>query len=505
MAVHPCTARSLLKNYVFQQAASFARRTWALALMLIMSGASVSAEPVTHHYTVHVDYLMSRLWVEARFSHPVDSVAARSRDAGKFLLDVRSCADDQQIRMRNRRMMLPEHGISCMNYTVDLERAAKEHRYEKMLAPENIIVSPSYWMWRPEIRNGTSIQIEFRLPENVQVSVPWKQIGTNDSTYLLSKSPESAYAPVIFGEFDYREVDVPGATLRVSLLTGIDEMDNDSIVRWINATANDVSLTYGRFPNPSPQVIVIPVGNGRGNSRSAVPFGRVIRDGGVTVELQVDQSQPLEALLSDWTATHEFSHLMLPYVDRKHRWISEGFAQYYQNVLLTRSGAYNELYAWQKIHDGYERGRQSRPELSPNGATGGGVRSGLMKVYWSGAAIALMADVRIRENSGGNESLDDVLDKFQACCLPSDRVWSGPELFEKFDKLVSTPVFMSLYRRYADTAGFPDTSHVFERLGLAVTDGKVRIRRSAELQAIRDAILETDTAAANARDQLASN
>jgi hypothetical protein len=489
----------------FRQTASPARSAWALALMLIIGGTSVSAAPVTHHYTVHVDYSMSRLWVEARFSHPVDSVTARSRDAGKFLLDVRGCADDQQIRMRNRRMMLPEHGISCMNYTVDLERAAKEHRYEKMLAPENIIVSPSYWMWRPEIRNGTAIQIEFRLPENVQVSVPWKQIGNNDSTYLLSKSPESAYAPVIFGKFDYREVDVPGATLRVTLLNGIGEMDNDSMVRWINATAMDVSLAYGRFPNPSPQVVVIPVGNGRSNARSAVPFGRVIRDGGETVELQVDQSQPLEALLADWTATHEFSHLMLPYVDRKHRWISEGFAQYYQNVLLTRSGAYDKLYAWQKIHDGYERGRQSRPELSPNGAPEGGVRSGLMKVYWSGAAIALMADVQLRENSGGTETLDDVLEKFQACCLPSDRVWSGPELFAQFDKLVSTPIFMSLYRRYANTAGFPDTSRVFERLGLTVTDGKVRIRRSAELRTIRDAILETDIAAASARDQLASN
>ena len=62
------------------------------------------------------------------------------------------------------------------------------------------------------------------------------------------------------------------------------------------------------------QVVVIPVGGSRRNSRSAVPFGRVIRDGGETVELLVDQTQPLENLLGDWTATHEFSHLMLPYL-----------------------------------------------------------------------------------------------------------------------------------------------------------------------------------------------
>lgn len=476
-----------------------------LLLAFLFWAAAVPAEPATHKYTVSVDYLMSRLWVEARFSHPVNSVIARSRDAGKYLLDVRSCDDDQQIRLRNRRMMLPAHGISCMNYTVDLGQAAKTHRFAKMLAPQNIIVSPSYWMWRPELRGDTTIEVRFRLPENVQVSLPWRQLPAGENLYLLSESPESAYAPAVFGRFDYRELEVPGATLRVSLVSGVDEMDHASIIRWINATATDVSLAYGRFPNPSPQVVVIPVGDSRSNGWSAVPFGRVIRDGGETVELQVDQTQSLETLLADWTATHEFSHLMLPYIEHRHRWISEGFAQYYQNVLLTRSGAYDDQYAWQKIYDGFERGRQSRPELSPNEASADGVRTALMKVYWSGAALALMADVQLRELSDGEESLDVILDRFQACCLPSERVWSGPELFAQFDKLATSPVFMPLYRRFADTAGFPDTSELFDRLGLGVADGKVRIRLLAELRHIRKSILQTDDATASWREQLAAN
>lgn len=476
-----------------------------LALVFLLGSIDASAEPVTHHYTVSLDYSMSHLWVEARFSRPVDSVAARSSEAGKYLLDVRSCGDDQPIRMRNLRMMLPQHGISCMNYTVDLLHAAEEHRYADMLAPENMIVSPAYWLWRPELRPGTEIEITFRLPEDVKVSVPWRQVASDRPVYRLARSPESAFAPAVFGDFDYRELEIPGATLRVTLLNGVEEMDNEAIIRWISATATDVSLAYGRFPNPSPQVVVIPVGDRRINDRSAVPFGRVIRDGGETVELQVDQTQPLDALLADWTATHEFSHLMLPYIEHRHRWISEGFAQYYQNVLLSRAGAYDEQYAWQKIYEGLERGRQSQPELSPNGATAGGIRAGLMKVYWSGAAIALMADVRLRERSGGRESLDDILDKFQACCLPSDHAWSGPELFARFDELAGEPVFTPLYRRYADTAGFPDTSELFERLGLSVSEGRVRIRFLAELRAIRKSILKTDDATASWREQLAAN
>jgi len=138
-----------------------------------------------------------------------------------------------------------------------------------------------------------------------------------------------------------------------------------------------------------------------------------------------------------------------------------------------------------------------------NEATARGVKGSLMKVYWSGAALALLADVTLRERSAGEESLDDVLEKFQACCLPSDRVWTGKELFTKFDSLASAPVFMPLYRRYADTAGFPDTSNVFERLGVTVSDDVVSMHRNAELQLIRQSITETDIVAAGRRQQIA--
>jgi len=463
--------------------------------------AVASAESVTHFYTITVDYTLSRLSVEARFSHPVTSVAARSRHAGRFLLDVRECGDDAKIRMRNRRMMLPDSGIQCLNYTVDLDRAAKEFRYSDNLDRRNVVASPSFWLWRPELYTGTSIQATFVLPNDVRVSVPWQQLDKSGTTFLLSKSPENAGAPAVFGRFDYREIDVPGATLRVSLIKGTSEMNNDAIANWVQATATDVSLAYGRFPNPSPQVVVVPVPGSRG----AVPFGQVIRDGGETVELTIDPDEPLEEFLTDWKATHEFSHLMLPYITRDHRWISEGFAQYYQNVLLNRSGAYDENYAWQKIVDGLELGRLSRPELSPNGAAVDGTRSGDMKVYWAGAALALIADVKLRERSGGAEGLSDVLGRFQRCCLPSGEIWSGPKLFEKLDSLVSEPLFMPLYKRYADTAGFPDTSHVLARLGVSISDGKVSLKRHAELAGIRNAIVETDRTAAAWRNQLAAN
>ncbi|MBT5220642.1 MAG: hypothetical protein HOM16_14345 [Woeseia sp.] len=459
------------------------------------------AANVTHYYTISVDYSLNRLSVEARFSHPVSSITARSRSAGRFLSDVRGCGKSPNIRMRNRRMMLPDGGIRCLNYTVDLDRVAKEYRGAKNLSAQNIVASPSYWMWRPELTNGNKIHVTFRMPESVQVSVPWQPIDADENTYIVGGSPESANAPAIFGKFDYREIEVPGSVIRLSIVSGDKAMNNEAIARWIRATTTDVSLVYGRFPNPSPQVVVYPASSSRGG----VGFGRVVRDGGESVELLINPDDDVATFFDEWTATHEFSHMLLPYLSSEYHWISEGFSQYYQNILLTRVGTYDAERMWQNLYAGFERGRKSHPELSPNQATSGSIRSSRMKVYWSGAALALMADVELRERSNGEESLDDVLDRLQACCLPSTRTWSGLELFAQLDTLIDEPLFVPLYRRYADTAGFPDTSEVYSRLGLGVAGDKVRIKRNGELKSIRDAMTVTDYPTAQRRRQLAAN
>lgn len=481
---------------------------WTAALACLPAVSQAGNLSGNHEYRVEIDANMEHMWVEARFREPVDSVTARSNDAGDFLTAAWDCGNDNPIRLRNRRMMLPVEGVQCMNYTVDLAKAARHERQNRTLAKDNRVISPSLWLWRPRLTDGSEIDIRFYLPENMQISVPWPQQDSGPFDFRLPQSPESSHAPAVFGTFHYREVEVPGAKLRVAVLRGHSpgetDLDADAIAEWIRATATDVSLAYGRFPNPSPQVVIVPVDGGRRGS-DPVPYGRVIRDGGESVEMYVDRRQSLDTLLSDWTATHEFSHLLLPYVEQRHRWVSEGFAQYYQNVLLARSGAYDRQKAWQELYEGFERGRRSRPELSPNEATAGNHREARMKTYWSGAALALMADVALREHSGGSETLDDVMSRLQTCCLPSDRVWSGTDLFETLDSLASTPVFMPLYRRYADAAGFPDTRPLFARLGLAIADNEVRLQKGGELAHIRTAITRTDPAAARWRERVAAS
>ena len=75
----------------------------------------------------------------------------------------------------------------------------------------------------------------------------------------------------------------------------------------------------------------------------------------------------------------------------------------------------------------------------------------------------------------------------------------------KLDSLISTPVFMPLYRQYADTVGFPDASDLLERLGVHITDDIVELKNGTELTAIRSEITKLHPQTARWRQNLASN
>ncbi|MGI9249526.1 MAG: hypothetical protein ACR2QI_10945, partial [Woeseiaceae bacterium] len=64
---------------------------------------------------------------------------------------------------------------------------------------------------------------------------------------------------------------IPGATLRVELMQPIDDDKATEIIEWLRSASTNVSLAYGRFPNPSPRVVVIPAGHRSWGGNSPVP------------------------------------------------------------------------------------------------------------------------------------------------------------------------------------------------------------------------------------------
>lgn len=453
--------------------------------------ALVSFCPVAtaaHDYHIAVSDDLATMTVEARFDRPIDAISARSQDARQFLLEASDCENDKTLLVRSHRLSLPKTGIECLRYSVDLANAANEERLSSILRDGNIAVSPTVWMWRPRLDGGDEIIATFSLGAAAEVFLPWEKLNAEGTRYRLLPSPQSGSAIAVFGTFQHDIVNVAGAELRVVLPNTNGRVELQPMLPWVEATANSIAGAYGTFPNANAAVLLIPVGNEGWDKDSAVSFGRVVRDGGETIELMINQHQPVAKYYSEWTPVHEFSHLMLPYLDREQRWISEGFAQYYQNVFLARAGQHSAEDAWRKIYEGLERGRESAPGMSPNAAARAPLRDTRMKVYWSGASLALMADVEIRRRSAGEESLDSVLGQLQDCCLPSAYSWSGMELFRKLDSFLDKPLFVDLYRQYADSNAFPDARPVLSGLGISSRNGEVELDSSTELSDIRKAI-----------------
>ena len=153
------------------------------------------------------------------------------------------------------------------------------------------------------------------------------------------------------------------------------------MLAWLRAAATNVTRAYGRFPSPSPQVVVVPVTASATDAGEPVPFGHVIRDGGEAVEFFVNQRRLLAEFTADWSATHIFSHLLAPHIAGNEKWIAEGLASYYQNGLMARGGYFRPRDAWRKLLEGFARGRLSVPSLTLEDAMPVGHWDGIMKTY----------------------------------------------------------------------------------------------------------------------------
>lgn len=471
----------------------------AIFLAAILPAAALLAHAsvwgAEHRYQVSMDEALSQVVVRAELAGEVAWLSSRDGD-GSRISRLITCESEPLGIRSNRIVTRDDDDAVCLSYRYPL--GTRTDGRSPPVAPGVVVSSPGHWLWIPPLAAGDRIRIELSLPTAMSASVPWRSLG--GQFFEISASPGSSRASAVFGRFDLQNIELPGAQMRVAFIDGPrHKLDSEKIAAWLRTAASDVAAVYGRFPNPAPQVIVQPSdpdwgkasGKIGGGSRSAVPFGYVIRDGGEAVRFFVDAQRPLADYLGDWTATHEFSHLLLPYIRSRDKWISEGFASYYQNVLLARRGVYTEQDAWRRLHRSFEKARAIRNPPALADISDRPFWEMRMLIYWSGAAIALLADAELRRLSGSAESLDTVLGRLQACCLPSERTWSGAELFAKLDELSKYPVFVELYRRYARSPGMPPLDDLYLRLGVMPEGSRnVALSKDAVDAGVRRAIME---------------
>lgn len=441
-------------------------------------------------YTVTVADNFSDLSVQACFSgspnDPSLSKLHASREARsaisniswnkQTLRSVRSLKSSQFRRIKNK---------GCLRYQVELNDTSDRWGYN---TSNYTLTKPEHWLLSPP--EGSHAMIRFEHPPGIGVSHPWPAAQTSDTTdnwFRLASTSPSWSANVAFGLFKVQRIPIANTYLRLAVLPSRPAVNPDVTRQWVTESARAVLSSHGDLPQPEPQILIVPVGR----QSKPIVFGRVLRGGGIGLQFFVDQHRTLNEYRDDWIPTHEFSHLLLPYISREDAWLSEGLASYYQNVMRSRDQRLNESDAWTKLLEGFERGRKG---TSPNRtlaeeASGMHQNRAYHRVYWSGAAMMLIADARLREQTNGQQSLDTALAGLSECCMQLGKVWYGHDIMSRLDKITDTKVFTNTYRRYTRSNKFPNVIPTLNRLGVHERRNGVRLDDDAKFAHLRQQIM----------------
>ena len=434
------------------------------------------------HFHVRVDESLTTLWAEICFAGEPPSALLPLSDAARSLLVQAYDSGGEALPVGDReRIDLERFGPGdCVHYEVDLQGASRASR-GALRRRGDLLITQTLWLWAPSQRPDTaSYTVEFELPRGMHVSVPWAREGEH---YLLDESCFRTAGNTVFTFHEPRRFQRAGVTIEIARLPGELEVAGPTLERWIGKAVDAVAGLYGTFPRDRLHIVAVPAGPG---SRP-VAFGLVRRGGGASVMLLVHENADPEALVRDWTAVHELTHLTMPLLKSEDAWLSEGVATYYQEVLRARAGLQSEEQAWANILDGFDRGarvgtRRTLAKEARDMRQTGAYR----RVYWGGTAFVLEADVTVRARTGA--SLDQLISRSQGA-WPRRTTWQGRALMHRFDRLAAEETLVPLFDRYAESRRFPDLTAVLADLGVSRRGGQVELNDDAPLAHIRTSIM----------------
>ena len=262
----------------------------------------------------------------------------------------------------------------------------------------------------------------------------------------------------------------------------LNETEQKITLRWLQQVTSALLSVYDELPKNNFRITI----DRSSNRSSPVPWGQVERGKQTNVLLVINPDLGYDALISDWTAFHELSHLLLPYRGYGNIWFSEGLATYYQNIIQARTGLLDEVVLWHKIAAGFERGSNelhwdhfNLTKVSDNLSE----TRQYMRVHWSGVLYWLSADVELRKQGKG--TLDDALKQLKDCC--ESRSMSAETIARKLDELTNMKVFVPLFDKYSDTYQLPEYKSILTDFGVKQTKwaGDISLDDEAPLAEIR--------------------
>jgi predicted metalloprotease with PDZ domain len=247
----------------------------------------------------------------------------------------------------------------------------------------------------------------------------------------------------------------------------------DDVKEWVERAATAVTHFYGRYPVKHVSIIVRPGGD-------AVNGG--VEYEGARIEIHLGRDADRKALLDDWMITHEMFHLSQPDVDGDNKWMSEGMADYLEPVARVRIGQITAERFWQDLAEGLPQG------LPQPGDRGLDHTHTWGRTYWGGSLFWLIADIRVRQQTGNQKSVRDATQAVLNKGGDGSQTWALGDLLDAYDRGTGTTVFKQLHDEMGEKPAKTDLDALWKSLGVIYDGQKVTFDDSAPLAGIRRGI-----------------
>jgi hypothetical protein len=336
-----------------------------------------------------------------------------------------------------------------LRWRFDLAAAAKVWRSGVRPFGSGFMARPRAWLLRPEtFMPGRAARLVVETPPGLSFISGLDPSG-HPKVDDLDEGPEAAFGPLRIQRFPAK-----GGTLAAVAPDEDLPLTPAQESRWFKTAASALEDAYGRLPLPWTAVFLLPVGQHDG-----VLFGSTRGGGGAAITVLLGRSVSDQDITADWILTHELIHTALPDLERSHHWFEEGLPTYLEPLLRLREGREPPEAFWSDL-------RQQLPQGQPQGGDRGLDRTPTWgRTYWGGALFCFVADYRIREATGGKQSLLDAL----RAILPAGGIAVHGDirtLLAEGDEALAKPVLLPLYDAWAQSPETVDLDAIWKRLGV---------------------------------------
>ena len=226
--------------------------------------------------------------------------------------------------------------------------------------------------------------------------------------------------------------------------------EKNHLIAWVQDAMTGMENLFGKLPyNIEIHFYRKTAGSG------PVPWANTNKRSVPSAHFHVNMRYAPDVFKKDWTAPHELSHLLFPYLGRDGMWFAEGIASYLQYQIMYASG----VNTWQQlIYKLSERFKAARGYKQFDDLTLLQLNNivfqtgGFVRLYWAGAAYFLHVDKILYEQKGMR--LNDVIVNYLSCCANS-RINSADGMLRLFDKISNSDIFSNAYQTLVLSAGFP--------------------------------------------------